>query len=112
MKITVLGAGNVGSALAARLTGLGHHVTLVASNPDSPRLAAAVAASGADTGTAADAASADQVVLAVPYSAIDDLLTDEVVAALAGKTVIDATNPLAGDFMSLTVGHTTSAGEQ
>ena len=113
MKIAVLGAGNVGSALAARLTELGHHVTLAASDPDSPRLAAAAAASGADTAAAADAAAtADHAVLAVPFAAIDDLLTDEVRDALAGKVVIDATNPLAADFMSLTLGHTTSAGER
>ena len=31
---------------------------------------------------------------------------------LAGKTVIDLTNPLTPDFMGLTLGHTTSAGEQ
>ncbi|AEV84381.1 NADP oxidoreductase [Actinoplanes sp. SE50] len=113
MKFAVLGAGNVGSALAARLTALGHHVTLAASDPGSSRLAAAAAASGADTATAADAAAAaDLAVIAVPYSAVGDLFTDEVRAALAGKVVIDATNPLAADFMSLTVGHTTSAGEQ
>ncbi|TWG11448.1 NADPH-dependent F420 reductase [Actinoplanes teichomyceticus] len=113
MKIAVLGAGNVGSALAARLTELGHHVTLAASDPGSPRLAAAAAASGADTGAPDEAAAAaDLAVIAVPYSAIDDLLTGEVRDALAGKIVIDATNPLAPDFMSLTVGHTSSAGEQ
>ncbi|MDI6100705.1 NADPH-dependent F420 reductase [Actinoplanes sp. NEAU-A12] len=113
MKIAMLGAGNVGSALAARLVTLGHHVTLVASDPASARLAAAAAASGAEIGTAVDAATvADHVVLAVPFAAIDDLLTDEVRDALAGKVVIDATNPLAADFMSLTVGHTTSGGER
>ncbi|TDC29997.1 hypothetical protein E1166_29360 [Micromonospora sp. KC213] len=53
----------------------------------------AAVASRVDTSTAA-AAAADQVVLAVPYSAIDDLLTDEVRNALTGKIVIDATNPL------------------
>jgi predicted dinucleotide-binding enzyme len=31
---------------------------------------------------------------------------------MSGKVVIDATNSLAADFMSLTVGHTTSGGER
>ena len=33
-------------------------------------------------------------------------------AAMSGKVVIDATNPLAADFMSLRVGHTTLGGER
>lgn len=33
-------------------------------------------------------------------------------AALVGKIVVDATNLHAADFMSLTIGHTRSAGEQ
>ncbi|HEU5028267.1 MAG TPA: hypothetical protein VFV01_25365 [Spirillospora sp.] len=32
--------------------------------------------------------------------------------ALRDKVVIDPTNPQSADFMSLTIGHTTSAGEQ
>ncbi|GAB7192208.1 NAD(P)-binding domain-containing protein [Kineococcus sp. NUM-3379] len=113
MKIAVLGAGNVGSALAARLVAEGHHVTLAASRPDSPRLLEAAAAAGAATGTAAEAATGAEVVfLAVPFAALDATLTTDVADALAGAVVVDATNPLAPDFMSLTLGHTTSAGEQ
>ena len=113
MKIAILGAGDVGSALAARLTGAGHHVTLSGSRPDSPRLLRAAAASGADVAGAADAVSTAEVVfLAVPFAALDAALTDEVRAHLVGAVVVDVTNPLAADFMSLTIGHTTSAGEQ
>ncbi|MBP2216998.1 NAD(P)-binding domain-containing protein [Arthrobacter sp. CAN_C5] len=113
MKITILGAGNVGSALAARLVAAGHPVTLAASHPDSPRLVAAAAATGAQAATAsAAAAGADLVILAVPFNALDTALNDQVREALVGTPVVDATNPLAADFMSLTLGHTTSAGEQ
>ena len=34
------------------------------------------------------------------------------VGDLAGKTVIDITNPLTPDYMGLTLGHSTSAGEE
>ena len=113
MNIAILGAGNVGSALAARLVATGHGVTLAASRPDSPRLLEAAETSGATTATPVKAAAAaDMVVLAVPYVAIDELVDAELRAALVGKVVVDATNPLASDFMSLTLGHTTSAGEQ
>ncbi|RZS77559.1 hypothetical protein EV189_3993 [Motilibacter rhizosphaerae] len=113
MKIAVIGAGNVGSALATRFNELGHEVVLAASSPSSPRLASAAATSGAATATVVDAVTAaDLAVLAVPFGAVGDVLTDDVQAALAGKVLVDATNPLTADYMGLTVGHTTSAGEQ
>jgi predicted dinucleotide-binding enzyme len=98
MKINVIGTGNVGSVLARRFAEAGHQVTTV------------------NTATAADrsarqAAEAELTVLAVPFGAVAEL-ADEVKAALAGRIVVDVTNPLAADFMSLTVGHTTSGGEQ
>lgn len=98
MKISIIGNGNVGSALAERLSELDHEVTVADSKTDPATVAAAVAA-------------ADAVVLAVPFPAVAALDT-RVKAATAGKIVIDATNPLAADFMSLTLGYTTSAGEQ
>ena len=113
MKIAILGAGNVGSALAGRLVTTGHDVSLAASRSDSPRLLEAAAATGARATTAGAAASAaDLVVLAVPFAALDAALSEEVRAGLAGTIVVDATNPLAPDFMSLTLGHTSSAGEE
>ncbi|GAA4981001.1 NADPH-dependent F420 reductase [Kineococcus glutinatus] len=113
MKIAILGAGNVGSALAPLLTGAGHHVTLAASTPGSARLRQAAETSGAETADAAAAAAgAELLVLAVPFTALDAALTEDVRSALTGTVVVDATNPLAADFMSLTLGHTTSAGEQ
>jgi hypothetical protein len=113
MKIGIIGAGNVGSVLAQSLTKAGHDVALSASSPDSPRLKEAAARSGATAASAAEAtASADLVILAIPFAALDATLTDEVTAALADKILIDVTNPVAPDYMSLTIGHTTSAGEQ
>lgn len=113
MEIAVLGAGNVGSALATRLVGAGHHVTLAGTRPDSPRLLRAAAAAGAGSATAAEAvATAEVVFLAVPFAALDAALTDDVRAGLDGTVVVDVTNPLAADSMSLTLGHTTSAGEE
>lgn len=113
MRIGIIGAGNVGGGLAARLVGAGHEVRIAGSSPSSERLAAAAAASGATPSDPVDvAAFGEVVVLAVPFGAVPDVLTDDVVAALAGTVVVDTTNPLAPDFLSLTIGHTTSAGEQ
>jgi predicted dinucleotide-binding enzyme len=98
MKISVIGAGSVGSVLARRFAETGHDVTLADSSSAPERIAA-------------DAAVAEAVVLAVPFGAVSGL-HEGIKQALVGKTVIDATNPLSADFMSLTIGHTTSGGEQ
>ncbi|TVZ90409.1 NADPH-dependent F420 reductase [Streptomyces sp. BK340] len=98
MKIAVMGTGNVGLPLANGLEAVGHDVTTVDSSVPAEQVAALVA-------------DADTVVLALPYDAALGL-DERVAAALSGKTVIDATNPLASDYMSLRVGHTTSGGEQ
>ncbi|MFV2020291.1 NADPH-dependent F420 reductase [Micromonospora sp. LOL_023] len=112
MDIGIIGAGNVGSALARRLTEVGHQVTISASSPDSPRLAEATTATGVTAGDASRAASAELVVLAVPYAELAGTLAGPVADALAGTTVVDVTNPLGPDHMSLLVGHETSAAEQ
>lgn len=98
MKISIIGAGNVGSVLARRFAANGHEVTTADSATGPSRLAA-------------DIAAADVTVLAVPFDAVARL-DPQVKTTLSGKIVIDATNPLAADFMSLTMGHTTSGGEQ
>ncbi|MEV7023728.1 NAD(P)-binding domain-containing protein [Kitasatospora sp. NPDC093558] len=97
-KILVIGKGNVGGALEGRFAAAGHEVT-------------AVNSAVAPAKVAQDAAAADVVVLAVPFAAVAGL-DAAIKSALSGKVVIDATNPLAPDFVSLTVGHTTSGGEE
>ncbi|WP_219520071.1 NADPH-dependent F420 reductase [Nonomuraea ceibae] len=98
MKISIIGEGNVGSALARRLATAGHTVTTANSSTPADQVATQVA-------------GADVTVLAVPFPAVAQL-DAKVKTALRDKVVIDVTNPLAADFMSLTIGHTTSAGEQ
>ncbi|MFY1633476.1 NADPH-dependent F420 reductase [Solwaraspora sp. WMMB335] len=112
MDIGIIGAGNVGSALARRLTEVGHQVALCASSPDSPRLAEATTATGVTAVEPAQAAAAELVVLAVPFDGVPDALAGPMADALAGTTVIDVTNPLDPDHMSLRIGHDTSAAEQ
>ncbi|HEX5614729.1 MAG TPA: NAD(P)-binding domain-containing protein [Acidimicrobiia bacterium] len=92
MDIAVVGAGNVGSALARRFVALEHQVTFAARDPQSPRVLAARAAfPDAGVRSLADAvASADLVVLAVPGSAVEDAVRG---VDLGGRVVMDATNP-------------------
>jgi len=113
MDIAVIGAGQFGSALSRCLVRAKHSVSLSDTAAGSERLQSAVRDTGASAAATTEAvARADVVVLAVPFSAIDDVLVPEVVVAAAGKTVIDVTNPLGPDRMSLVLGFTTSAAEQ
>ena len=111
MKISILGAGNVGMALARALLRAGQPVTLGA--PDPARYAEAVAALGAQaTLTTGDEAveRGELVILAVPYAAA--LAIAEARDDWQGRVVVDATNPLAPGLAGLVVGTTTSGAEQ
>ena len=111
MKISILGAGNVGMALARALLRAGQPVTLGV--PDPARYAEAVAALGAQaTLTTGDEAveRGELVILAVPYAAA--LAIAEARDDWQGRVVVDATNPLAPGLAGLVVGTTTSGAEQ
>ena len=108
MKVLVIGAGNMGAGFVKQLTAVGHQVTVT--GRDAAKAQALAAQFGATAVPSAGAAKdRDVIVLATGYAdAVAALLS---VGDLAGKTVVDITNPLAADFMSLTVGHITSAAE-
>ena len=89
--ITILGTGNMGPAIASIVEKAGHTAELLgSSDSDKP-------------------VTGDVVVLAVPYPAVSQILTERG-EQLAGKVVVDITNPL--DFQtfdSLTVPADSSA---
>lgn len=110
MNIAIIGAGNMGSALTELLARAGHNVRITARNTSR---AEAVAAASPRTVAAPSkdvARDADVVIIATGYA--DAIPALQSVGSLADKVVIDITNPLSADFMSLTVGHDTSAAEQ
>jgi predicted dinucleotide-binding enzyme len=95
--IAILGQGNMGRGLAARLAG-NATLKLGARQPQSGQIGYAEAIDGADI-----------VVLALPYdAAIEAARTLD----LNGKVVLDMTNPITADFSGLKLGHTTSAAEE
>jgi len=111
-KIAILGAGNVGGALGRLWAGKGHVVTFGTPNANSDKMAKLLRTiPGARAAANRDAAaSADAVVLCVPWPAAQEAIQSA--GDLAGKIVIDASNPLANDLSGLVVGLTTSAAEQ
>jgi 8-hydroxy-5-deazaflavin:NADPH oxidoreductase len=112
MQIAIIGAGNVGAALGKRWAEAGHDILFGVRDKAAQKVASALAAAGARAravGIGEAAQAAGVVVLATPFSG-----TQAAIAAcgnLAGKIVVDCTNPLAPDLGGLTVGHTDSAGE-
>jgi predicted dinucleotide-binding enzyme len=95
MKVAVLGSGDVAKALGEGFSKHGHEVMLGTGTP--AKLADWTARHpGARTGSFAAAAEfGELVVLAVKGTAARDVLRSAGTAHLAGKVVIDATNPIA-----------------
>jgi NADPH-dependent F420 reductase len=91
MQIAIIGSGNVGRALATSTTRAGHDVRLSAAHPEHAQSAAEQTGARAASSNREAVASADVVILAVPYPAVDATLAD-VADALDGKVVVDATN--------------------
>jgi predicted dinucleotide-binding enzyme len=97
-KIGVLGSGMVGKVLADGFLALGHEV--VRGTRDPAKLAEWQASAGprASVATFADAAkSAQLLVLAVKGTAAEQAVDACGAEALAGKVVIDATNPISDE---------------
>ncbi|HEX4934856.1 MAG TPA: NAD(P)-binding domain-containing protein, partial [Gemmatimonadaceae bacterium] len=86
--IAVIGHGNIGGTLAARLAAAGHAVTFGARNPGDEKAQAASRARGVPVASIADAVgSADVVIVATPGKVVADLAAS--LGSLAGKLVID-----------------------
>ncbi|RYE82571.1 MAG: oxidoreductase, partial [Hyphomicrobiales bacterium] len=92
--IAILGLGNMGKGLAKRL--------------DS-RADLVLASRNGATSYEAAVAKADIVVLALPFDAALEVAGT---LDLAGKVVVDMTNPVKADFSGLSIGHSTSAAEE
>ena len=111
MKIAVIGAGNVGGTLGRRWSETGHEVIFGVRDPAAGKIRDLLdrCAPGTRAVTpAAAAADADIVVLAVWWDAIEGVVAS--LGDLAGKIVIDCTNPLDAE-LRLSLGHTDSGGE-
>jgi 8-hydroxy-5-deazaflavin:NADPH oxidoreductase len=89
MKVTIIGAGNMGRGIGSRVVHGGNDVELIDRNPDDARALAEELGNGA---TVADSPSGEIVVLALPYEALPDAI-EEYGDDLAGKVVVDIANP-------------------
>lgn len=97
LRIAIIGSGNVARALSTRWVARGHLVAFSGRSDERARSLAAQIGQGAVARTPARAiVDADVVLLAVPWSSIDEVLVlaDAAAGALGDKVVIDPTNPV------------------
>ena len=103
MDVTIIGTGNMARGIATRILAGGHAVTLLGTDTGKAEALAAELDGDVRTGQSGDPLTGDVVVLAVWYQAVDDVLAtygDQ----LAGKVVVDITNPVDPDtFAPLTI---------
>jgi NADPH-dependent F420 reductase len=90
MQITIIGTGNMARGIATRALAGGHDVTLIGTEAGKAQSLAGELGGSAKAG---DRVEGDVAVLAVPYPAVSEVLSqrgDE----LSGKVIVDITNPL------------------
>jgi NADPH-dependent F420 reductase len=93
MDIAMIGAGNVGSALASSLTKAGHSVTITATSREKAETVAQETGAKAGANNREAAEAAEVVILAIPNGAVDSVV-EELDGFLDGKVVVDTSNRL------------------
>lgn len=107
--IAIIGLGNMGKGLAKRLAGKTDLVLASRDGAAATAFAATLPAGVTVLEQDAAIAKADIVVLALPFGTALQAAANP---ALAGKVLLDISNPVKPDFSGLSIGHTTSAAEQ
>src|SRR5918996_421535 len=109
-SISIIGLGNMASALAGRALAGGNAVEIIGRDPAKAK-ELADALGGATAGTAGTAPVGDIVILAVPYASAAAVVS-EYGDALAGKVIIDITNPVNADGTGLVTPDGTSGAQE
>jgi 8-hydroxy-5-deazaflavin:NADPH oxidoreductase len=110
--ITIIGSGNMARGIGTRAVAAGRSLEILDRDPAKAAALAAELGAQVTSGATTDALAGEIVVLAVPFDAARELVI-ALGAALAGKTVIDISNPVDfSTFDSLTVAPGTSAAEE
>ncbi|EJL88721.1 putative dinucleotide-binding enzyme [Herbaspirillum sp. CF444] len=97
--ISIIGAGAMAAAIAGLAAKAGHSVEVINRDAAKARVLAEQVGTGATTGTFGADPAGDIVVLAVLYAAVLDVVK-QYGDKLAGKLLIDITNPVAADLAS------------
>ncbi|MFN2564466.1 MAG: NADPH-dependent F420 reductase [Gemmatimonadaceae bacterium] len=111
MKVGIIGAGNMGSAFARRLSAAGHDVVIASRDiADAKKVASSVGSNVRAVPQEQLAGGADVLIAATPFPNQADALRAS--GRLEGKPVIEISNPMKPDMSGLAVGLTTFAAEE
>ena len=105
----IIGLGHMGKGLAKRLVGKTDLILVSRDTGAANAFAATLPAGVTVLDRDAAIARADIVILALPFG---QALEAAGHAGLAGKVILDISNPVKPDFSGLIIGHTTSAAEE
>lgn len=94
--ISIIGSGNMATAIGSRAAKHGHTVEFIGRAPAKAKAAVDDLGQGATVGTYGARPAGDIVFLAVPYQNVVDLVA-HYGDALAGKILVDITNPFNAD---------------
>ncbi|MGA7780371.1 MAG: NAD(P)-binding domain-containing protein [Paraburkholderia sp.] len=97
--ISIIGAGGMAAAIGGLAAKAGHTVEVMSRDATRARTLAEQVGAGATTGTFGAAPAGEVVILAVPYSVVLDVVK-QYGEKLAGKHLVDITNPVASDHAS------------
>jgi predicted dinucleotide-binding enzyme len=108
--ISIVGAGNVARGIATRAVAAGYDVQLLVRNQEQGRALAGELGGNVTTAMIGGPVDGELVFLAVPYSAVSELVN--AFGGFAGKLVVDSTNPINNDFTGLATPPGTSGAEE
>jgi 8-hydroxy-5-deazaflavin:NADPH oxidoreductase len=108
--ISIIGSGNMAAAIGTRAANHGHTVEFLSRNTAKARALADQIGDRATVGTFGAKPAGDIVVLAVLYTGAVDVIT-RYGDALAGKILVDITNPFNADATGLVTASGTSAAQ-
>jgi len=111
MQVTIIGTGNMARGIGSRALAGGHSVTLVGKDEQHAEEGAAALGGSVETTTDPAAAGGDLIVLAVYYPDAREAVQQHA-DALAGKPVVDITNPVNESFDALVVPPDGSAAQE
>ena len=109
--ISIIGSGNMATAIGTRAAKHGHTVELMGRNTAKARALADQIGNGATVGTYGARPAGDIVIVAVLHTAAVDVVA-HYGDALAGKTLVDITNPFNADASGLVTTAGNSMSEQ
>lgn len=110
MDIAIIGAGNVGKALATSFKRAGHNVIIASRDLEDAGSVAAATHTRVASSNAEAARAADLVVLAIPFASAPEVAA-EIAEATVGKPVVDATNRISFGPNGPEIDTTSSNGE-